>query len=102
MFTISPLLYTLPALALIASSSGAQIPPVTRRDDAQRQVFTSGVSASIESVLQARGIHGLTATAVFANDSSNPQFATYGNRTEEGDAVDKEVRGCNGIFFVIS
>lgn len=99
---ITPLLYALPSLAFVASSSGAQIPRVSARDSdgSQRQIFTPELSARIETALLAGGVHGLTATAVFANDSSRPQFATYGYRTEDGDAVEKEVSRDSCCFFL--
>lgn len=100
MFTHSPFIYILSSLALVASSSRAQIPQVSRSDVTQRQVFTPELATVFQKSLNAGGVPGMAATAVFANDSSNPQFATYGNRTEDGDAVEKEV--CYGGSYFSS
>ena len=85
------------ALSSIAAAvSASQIPLVlkpTPKTTSTRTAFTPEFSASVGRYLAERGVPALSAGVVYVNGSTvETEFATWGNRTEDGDPLTKEVR----------
>ena len=59
-----------------------------------RTAFTPQFSASVERYLAENGVPALSAGVVYVNGNTvETEFATWGNRTEDGDPMTKEVHG---------
>ena len=84
-------LFTLPSDA--AEAAQAPLGPQSVGITGTRTAFTPEFSASVERYLAHHRVPGLSAGVVYVNGTTvETEYGTWGNRTEDGDAMSKEVR----------
>ena len=90
----------LTAVVLATRLYAAQVPLVPSQPSAHSgRALTPELSAYAEQLLEDFGIHGASVGVVYRNKTTGSvetEFGTWGNRTEEGDAVQKDVRAPRG------